>query len=143
MLMFRALVALSVLVLSSLPVIGETRAKDQHATFAPKPLDIHVQGNGFGRASPADINAALQSAAYEIWKYCPHTQLDGIDVYYRADHPQTDFKRTPSGRIGIGLSARDTHWAQYGFQFAHELCHALANYSNSSQQLVRYQRHAS
>jgi hypothetical protein len=84
----------------------------------------------------------LQSAAGQLWRYCPHTQLDGIDVYYRADHPQTDFKRTASGRIGIGLSARDTHWAQYGFQFAHEFCHALANFSNNPQQLVRYPHHA-
>jgi len=123
-------------------VNGAVRAIDKRTTFAPKPLDIRVQTNGFGKASPADITAVLQSAALEIWKHCPHTQLDGIDVYYRADHPQTDFKRTPSGRIGIGLSARDTHWAQYAFQFAHEFCHALANYSNDPQRSVRYPRHA-
>lgn len=34
------------------------------------------------------------------------------------------------------LSARDTRWAQYSFQFAHEFCHALANYANSSQQTI-------
>jgi hypothetical protein len=101
-----------------------------------------VQANRFGRADPADISAVLESAAFQIWRHCPHTQLDGIDVYSRVDHPQTDFKRTSSDRIGIGLSARDTHWAQYGFQFAHEFGHALANYSNNPQQLVRYQRHA-
>jgi len=123
-------------------VNGAVRAIDKRTTFAPKPLDIRVQTNGFGKASPADITAVLQSAALEIWKHCSHTQLDGIDVYYRADHPQTDFKRTPSGRIGIGLSARDTHWAQYAFQFAHEFCHALANYSNDPQRSVRYPRHA-
>jgi hypothetical protein len=123
-------------------VNGAVRAIDKRTTFAPKPLDIRVQTNGFGKANPADITAVLQSAALEIWKHCPHTQLDGIDVYYRADHPQTDFKRTPSGRIGIGLSARDTHWAQYAFQFAHEFCHALANYSNDPQRSVRYPRHA-
>ncbi len=117
-------------------------AKDELGTFSPKPLDIHVQVNGFGKVSSADIAAALQSAAFEIWKHCPHTQLDGIDVYYRADHPQTDFKRTRSGRIGIGLSARDTHWAQYGFQFAHEFCHALANYGNNPRHLMRYPRQA-
>jgi len=117
-------------------------ASEKRGTFVPKPLDIHVQASGFGRASPDDITAVLQSAAFEIWRYCPHTQLDGIDVYYRADHPQTDFKRMPTGRIGIGLSARDTHWAQYAFQFAHEFCHALADYSNNPQQLVRYPRRA-
>ena len=54
-------------------------------------------------------------------------------MYHRPDHPQTDFKYARAGnRIAIGLTARDNHWAQYSFQFAHEFCHALANYSNSS-----------
>ena len=125
-----------------LPVNGAIRPTDKRSILAPKPLDLRVQANGFGGASPADIAAVLTAAALEIWKHCPRTQLDGIDVYYRGDHPQTDFKRTPSGRIGIGLSARDTHWAQYAFQFAHEFCHALVNYSNNPKQSVRYSRHA-
>src|SRR5258708_36413087 len=90
---------------------GAMRATGKRTAFGPKPLDIHVQANGFGRASPADITAALQSTAFELWRHYPHPQLDGIDVYSRADHPQTDFKRVSSGRIGIGLSARDTHCA--------------------------------
>jgi hypothetical protein len=90
------------------------------------------------RASSADITALLRSAAFELWRHCPRTKLDGIDVYHRADHPQTDFKRTPNGRIAIGLAAQDTHWAQFSFQFAHEFCHMLANYSNSPQRSVRY-----
>ena len=123
-----------------LPPNGTMLAATEPATSAPKPLDIHVQANGFGRVSSADIAAVLQSVAFEICRHCSRIQLDGIDVYYRADHPQTDFTRRASGRIGIGLSARETHWAQYSFQFAHEFCHALANYSNK--QLVRYPRHA-
>ena len=118
------------------------RAANNPANFVPKPLDIQVQPGGFGRASPADITALLQSAGSELWRYCPRTQLSGIDVYHRTDHPQTDFKRTPSGRIAIGLATQDTHWAQYSFQFAHEFCHALANYGNNPQQSVRYPRHA-
>jgi len=141
MLTLRALVAVAVLGLFRLAANGAVQASDESTTFGPKPLDIHVQAKGFGRASPPDITAVLQSAAFQIWRYCPYTQLDGIDVYYRADHPQTDFNLTPSGRIGIGLSVRDTHWAQYGFQFAHEFCHALANFSDN-QQSVRYPRHA-
>jgi hypothetical protein len=139
---FCGLVAVAALGVFCLPANGAMHATDTRTTSAPKRLDIHVQADGFGRASPADISAVLESAAFQIWRHCPHTQLDGIDVYSRADHPQTDFKRTSSGCIGIGLSARDTHWAQYGFQFAHEFCHALANYSNNPQQSVRYQRHA-
>jgi hypothetical protein len=104
----------------------------------PRPLDIRVQSNGFGSASSADITALLRSAAFELWQHCPRTQLDGIDVYHRADHPQTDFKRTPEGRIAIGLATQNTHWAQYSFQFAHEFCHTLANFSNSPRRSARY-----
>jgi hypothetical protein len=118
------------------------QAADQHVSSGPKPLDLHVQVKGFGRASAADILAVLQSAADQIWRYCPETELGGIDIYYRADHPQTGFKRTVSGRIEIGLSARDTRWAQYSFQFAHEFGHALANFSKDRQRSVRYPRHA-
>jgi hypothetical protein len=133
---------LTLSVLLRFPLNGETLATQKGTVFDPNPLEIHVQANGFGRASASNILTVSQSAALELWRFCPHTELGGIEVYYRPDHPQTDFKRTPSGRIGIGLSVRDTHWAQYGFQFAHEFCHALANYSDNQQLVVRYARHA-
>jgi hypothetical protein len=94
--------------------------QDLRAEENPRALDIQVQAQGFGNASVADITALLRSAAFEIWRHCPRTQLDGIDAYHRTDHPQTDFKRTTSGRISIGFAARDPHWVQYSFQFAHE-----------------------
>jgi len=63
-------------------------------------------------------------------------------VYHRADHPQTDSRRAAGNRIAIGLTARDNHWAQYSFQFAHECCHALINYSNDERGLARDRRYA-
>jgi hypothetical protein len=125
-----------------LAAMEAARAEDNRTTWIGKPLDIAICARGFGKASSADIHAVIQGAAGELWRYCPHTQLAAIDVYHRADHPQTDFKYASSGRIAIGLATQDTHWAQYSFQFAHEFCHALANYSNSSRPLVRYSRHA-
>src|SRR5260370_405050 len=77
-----------------LPPNGTMLVAADSVTLGSKPLDIHVQTSGFGRASPADVTAVLQSAAFQIWRYCPNTQLDGIDVYYRADHPPPHFKRT-------------------------------------------------
>jgi hypothetical protein len=121
-----------------LSVGAAMQGADKHATLAPRPLDIHVQANAFGRASTADLTAVLQAAGTEIWRHCPRTQLDGIDVYHRADHPQTDFKRTSGGRISIGLSSRDTYWAQYCFQFAHEFCHTLANFSDHPRRSERF-----
>jgi hypothetical protein len=121
-----------------LPFNGVTRAADHRVALAPQPLDIHVEAEGFGRASALDITAVLQSAAGELWRHCRGTQLGGIEVYHRADHPQTDLRRTPGGRIAIGLTAQGTHWAQYSFQFAHEFCHALANFGDNPQQLERF-----
>jgi hypothetical protein len=113
-----------------------------HAGDTLRRLDIRVPSNAFGAVSSEDLTALLQSAALEIWRYCPRTELAAIDVYHRTDHPQTDFKRTPNGHISIGLAAQDAHWAQYSFQFAHEFCHALANFSNRSRRLERYPSHA-
>jgi hypothetical protein len=121
-----------------LALSGTIGVADDRASFAAKPLDIRVQANAFGRASSADITAVLESAVSEIWRHCQRVRLDGIDVYHRTDHPQIDFQRTQSGRIAIGLAARDTYWAQYSFQFAHEFCHALANFGDNPSQLVRY-----
>ena len=118
--------------------IGMVHAADKSRASELRSINIRVEAGGFGGASAADITAVLQSAAGELSRYWPRTQLPSIDVYHRADHPQTDSIRAAGNRIAIGLTARDNHWAQYSFQFAHEFCHALANYSNSSRPLVRY-----
>jgi hypothetical protein len=78
----------------------------------------------------------------EILRHCPHARLSGITVYHRNDHPQTNFNRSSDGSIAIGLTAKSTYWAQYNFQFAHEFCHALANFSNNPQKSVRSPEHA-
>jgi len=122
--------------------IGMVHAADRRKASQFRQIDIRVQAGGFGGASAADITAVLQSAAGELSRYWPGTQIRRIDVYHRADHPQTDSKRAAGNRIAIGLTARDNHWAQYSFQFAHEYCHALINYSNDERGLTRDRRYA-
>ena len=78
----------------------------------------------------------------EILRYCPHARLSGFNVYHRNDHPQTNFERKSDGYVAIGLTAKSTYWAQYSFQFAHEFCHALANFSNNPQKSVPSPEHA-
>src|SRR5262245_52764782 len=98
--------------------IGIVQAAKKAMPSESQAIDIRVQREGFGRASAADIAAVLESAAGELWQYCPNTQLPGIDVYRRADHPQINFETVSGGRLAIGLATQDTHWAQYSFQFA-------------------------
>ncbi|MGA7216130.1 MAG: hypothetical protein WBX20_18155 [Terrimicrobiaceae bacterium] len=125
-----------------LSVVLSVAARAAGDPLASRPLDIEVQATGFGKVSAADVASVLRSAAGEIWRYCPNARLVGIDGYPRSDHPQTNFERGPDGRVAIGLTARGTHWAQYGFQFAHEFCHTLANFGGNPQRFVRYPRHA-
>jgi hypothetical protein len=100
-------------------------------------ISIRVQPGGFGGARAADITAVLQSTAGELFQYWPGTDLPRIDVYHRADRPQTDSRPAAGNRIAIGLTARDNHWAQYSFQFAHECCHALINCTNEERGSLR------
>ena len=104
--------------------------------------NINVQPAGFGKVSDADVRAVLNSAMSEILRYCTRAQLSDINVYHRTDHPQTNFARNSDAYVAIGLTAKSTYWAQYSFQFAHEFCHALANFSNHPQSSVRYLKHA-
>jgi len=122
--------------------IGMVHAADKSRASEFRSINIRVQAGGFGGASASDITAVLQSAAGELFRYWPGTQLPSIDVYHRADHPQTNLRRAAGNGIAIGLTARDNHWAQYSFQFAHEYCHALINYSNDERGLTRARRYA-
>jgi len=124
-----------------LHLIATVHAADKSRASDFRSIDIRVQAEGFGRASPADIKAVLQSAAGELCRYWPRTQLPNIDVYHRPDLPQTHLTRAAGNRIAIGLTAHDTHWAQYSFQFAHEYCHALINYRNDERGLTRDRRY--
>jgi hypothetical protein len=125
-----------------LSLIGMVHAADKNRSAEFRPINIRVQAGGFGVASASDVNAVLQSTAGELCRYWPGTQLPSIDVYHRLDHPQTNSRDAAGNRIAIGLTARDTHWAQYSFQFAHECCHALINYGNDDGGLGRDRRYA-
>ena len=130
----------TVVTLFCLSAIGKVQGAANRNASETRRIDLDVEAGGFGRASTGDISAVLQSAAGELLRYWPTAQLPSIDVYHRRYHPETHFKRAAGNRIVIGLTARDTHWAQYTFQFAHECCHALINSSNDVRGIVLLRR---
>jgi hypothetical protein len=138
----RHLALLLIVVASCSTQVQAVHAAGETGNFSRLALDIRVQTRGFGNASVTDIEAVLNSAADQIWRYCPRVKIRGIDVYSRPDHPQTNLMLTSTERIGVGLSAHATHWAQYSFQFAHEFCHILANFSDYSPRRIRSLRAA-
>lgn len=106
-------------------------AKAGEPQGAGRVLDFKISGD-FGTASEADIRAVILSAASEIWKHCPDTrwQTRGFLIFPNEGSPITLFDHTADQRVAIGLNCRDTFWAQYAYQFAHEFLHALAGHSN-------------
>ncbi|HLX64396.1 MAG TPA: hypothetical protein VKX17_24190 [Planctomycetota bacterium] len=69
----------------------------------------------------------LLSAASELWKYFPERTLPPIEVSPRGG-PITLFQRGPNGEIRVKLDTGGYLWAQYSFQFAHEMCHILCDF---------------
>jgi hypothetical protein len=105
-------------------------------------LEIIVDKDDWGSASPAEIRAVALSAAQEIWRFCPGELMRPIRIYHRRDFPLTDFLHDWRGRIRIGLASEDTRWAQMAFQFGHEFCHALAQHSSAAKRSWHPAKHA-
>ena len=94
---------------------------------------ISVDARGFGGASAKDIEKVLRSVAREMLACFPGRQLRPILVEYTdAGSPITKYKPGPKGETVVALNAHETYWAQYAYQFAHELTHILANYERTA-----------
>jgi hypothetical protein len=140
------LVALATLTVFAL--LGSPAARAEHSDATPgdpasSRLAIRVVEGDWGRASPKDIEAVLYSAAAELWAHVADRKPLAIVVVPVAGHPRALYEKTRSGEYVVGLSARDRRWSQFAYQFAHELCHLLANFdqrmSDAGAPLTRHQ----
>ena len=104
---------------------GEPATK---ATVGATPvLELRLAETGWGNASRADVRAVLMSAGRQLLVHFPGVKLETLDVR-ASGGPITLFKRTDDGAIVIKLNTHDLYWAQYAFQFGHELCHVLCRF---------------
>jgi hypothetical protein len=99
------------------------------AAELPARLRIEVAAEpGWGEASPEELERVLGSAAGEIWRHCGKSELDPIRVRRLDRHPLTHHERDKDGAILVSLAAEGRRWAQFSYQFAHELGHVLAGH---------------
>jgi len=101
---------------------------------APRPvlsrkLAIRVKPGGWGGANTTDITKVLESAAGEIWKHFPDRKLAPIIVEHGNSGPIVLYRKGPKGEHIVRLDIEGTYWCQFAYQFAHEFCHILTNYS--------------
>ncbi|HVR86718.1 MAG TPA: hypothetical protein VMU54_20505 [Planctomycetota bacterium] len=89
------------------------------------PLEIRVAAEGWGDAHPDDIRKVLESAGNALLGRLPDLKLPPIEVSRSRTGPITLFQRGPGGEIRVRLDVDGRHWAQFSFQFGHEICHVV------------------
>jgi len=82
------------------------------------------------KANEENIREVLSSTARQIWRYFPQQEKATLKVENQGG-PMVLFKRGPKGEYRVLLNTGGTYWAQYAYQFAHELTHILCRYKQS------------
>ena len=98
------------------------------AESKPQPLTIRAIGTQQDwKTDLPTVNKVLHAAAAELWQYFPDHKLDPILVEPRGG-PIVLFRRGKNGEYFVRLNTGETYWAQYVYQFSHEVCHILGRY---------------
>lgn len=92
-----------------------------------KALTIQVDPEGFN-ASRADIHAVCRSAADQLLRHMKGLEKTTTKVSRGTHGPIVLFRRGEKGEHLIQLATEKLYWAQYAYQFSHEICHVLCGY---------------
>lgn len=88
-------------------------------------IRIDVRQAGFGNAPREDIQAVLASAATELTRDIDVQGTVRVVVVHGTE-PITSFTRGAGGAFRVTLAVEGLQWAQFAYQFSHELCHVLS-----------------
>jgi len=95
---------------------------------AAESLVIRVETDAWGDADTEDIHEVLKSAGHELLRHIPPVHPVHVRVTPTPQSPQVDYRRGPNGEFNVRLAVRNRQWAQFAFQFAHELGHIVSHY---------------
>jgi hypothetical protein len=95
-----------------------------------EPLVIRVSAEGWGEAGAGDITKVLQSAGESLAVLFPERKFPVLEVSRSSSSPITLFQRGPAGEIRVKLDVEGPHWAQFAFQFGHEMGHIVCGYAD-------------
>ena len=97
---------------------------DRTAEFRPG-LNLIVENGNWGATSLTAVRAVLASAADVLLKAFGISPDAPVCVARWDQDPRVFYDMRP---YEIRISARDTHWCQYAYQFSHELCHVMTGF---------------
>ena len=92
-------------------------------------VELEIIPKGFN-SSKADIHAVCKSAGDQLLKHMVDLKPTVIQVSRGRSGPIALFQRGPKGEFRVRLDTEKTYWAQYSYQFAHEICHVLCRYED-------------
>ena len=94
-------------------------------------MQLKVVGSNWGDASSYSIEVLLADVASHL-SHPFREPLAGTIVVAPTqnadDDPITPYRPSQQAPFTILLSARDSFWSQFAYQFSHELCHVLSDY---------------
>jgi len=97
-----------------------------------EPLVLRVASEGWGNAGTADISQVLRSAGETLASSFPGRVFPPIEVSRSSTTPITLFQRGPAGELRVKLNVEGPCWAQFAFQFAHEMGHIVCGFEEYS-----------
>ena len=90
---------------------------------------IHVKGDNWGEGRPQDIEVLLANVASHVTRHLREGVSPVIEVRNSPRHGPMILYRPPGrSTYTVMLNTSGRRWAQYSYQFAHELCHLLSDY---------------
>ena len=99
--------------------------------LAQEAFDLRPDAKADWGVSIADVRPVLAAAGRELRKHFPERSFPPIEVAPKGG-PITLFQRGPKGEIRVKLDVNGPFWAQYTFQFAHELGHVVCGYDDDA-----------
>lgn len=120
-------------ILCSLVFSAASEAAPKKAPISSRKLGltIKVQGDGWGNVRKEAIESVLYSVADQLLSQLPQKLTVPIVVTHTDTSPVALYERGDGGEYLVQLHAKGTNWHLYTYEFAHELCHILANYEEN------------
>lgn len=108
--------------------IDSQQKKSSKSSEKSRKIVIHVAPGEWGGTPPEDIETVLYAVADTLLVHFPNRQLPPIIVSHTRQNPIVLYQRGPENAYQVHLAAKDGRWAEFIYEFSHELFHILANY---------------
>ncbi|MBN0987960.1 hypothetical protein [Amphritea pacifica] len=95
-------------------------------------FNLEVAPGDWGDANPAQVKQLLDWVAADLISTVGLQQTENLQltILPRNNVPRVLYERGVDGQYLVHLTARDSKWFQYVYQFSHELCHILSNFDH-------------